>query len=162
MKNRKHKKGINYTSMRCPYCGSTVEYRSAAGIYKENHNNVMLYVCTKYPECDAYVRVHKGTNKPVGTLANYKLRALRNEAHKLLAEIQRRDIMTKQECYQWIANLIMAPLSQAHIGYLGEYYCQIVIDESKKLLQRKKRGTSSEIGALNRGVTYHETIQQDR
>ena len=70
--------------------------------------------------------------------------------------------MTKQECYQWIANLIMAPLSHAHIGYLGEYYCQIVIDESNKLLQRKKRGPRSEIGALKRGVTYHETIQQDR
>ena len=67
-----------------------------------------------YPECDAYVRVHEGTNIPVGTLANYKLRALRNEAHKLLDKIQRKGIMTKQECYQWIANIIMAPLSQDH------------------------------------------------
>ena len=138
MKNSKKKKGMNYTSMKCPYCGSTVEYRSAEGIYKENHKNTMLYVCTNYPECDAYVRVHEGTNIPVGTLANYKLRSLRNEAHKLLDQIQRKGIMTKQECYQWIANIIMAPLSQAHIGYLGDYYCQVVIDECKKLLNNIK------------------------
>ncbi len=125
------------------YCGSTVKYRSAEGIYKENHNNMMLYVCTNYPECDAYVRVHEGTNKPVGTLANAKLRAMRLEAHKLLDKIQNKGIMTKNECYQWIANTIMAPLSQAHIGYLGEYYCQIVIDECKKLLNRKKMGRHS-------------------
>ena len=138
MKNSKKKKGMNYTSMKCPYCGSTVEYRSAEGIYKEHHKNTMLYVCTNYPECDAYVRVHEGTNIPVGTLANYKLRSLRNEAHKLLDQIQRKGIMTKQECYQWIANIIMAPLSQAHIGYLGDYYCQVVIDECKKLLNNIK------------------------
>ena len=36
MKNKKKKKGMNYTSMKCPYCGSIVEYRSANGIYKEN------------------------------------------------------------------------------------------------------------------------------
>ena len=138
MKNKKKKKGMNYTSMKCPYCGSTVEYRSAEGIYKDNHKNVMLYVCTNYPECDAYVRVHEGTNKPVGTLADSKLRAMRLEAHKLLDKIQERGIMTKSECYQWIANTIMSPLSQAHIGYLGEYYCKIVIDECKKLLNRKK------------------------
>ena len=151
MKNKKKKKGMNYTSMKCPYCGSTVEYRSAEGIYKDNHKNVMLYVCTNYPECDAYVRVHEGTNKPVGTLADSKLRAMRLEAHKLLDKIQKRGIMTKNECYQWIANTIMSPLSQAHIGYLGEYYCKMVIDECKKLLNRKKNvRTYTSVGSEKR------------
>ena len=47
-----------------------------------------------------------------------------------------RGLMTKQEAYQWMANLIGAPLSQAHIGYLREYYCTQVIEESKKYLVR--------------------------
>ena len=46
--------------------------------------------------------------------------------------------MGKQEAYNWLAGVISAPLSQAHIGYLGEYYCQVVIDESKKLLERRQ------------------------
>lgn len=53
------------SAMRCPYCGSPVVLRSADGIYKENHANTKLYVCSRYPACDAYVRVHEGTNKPV-------------------------------------------------------------------------------------------------
>ena len=44
--------------------------------------------------------------------------------------------MSKQDAYQWLADLIMAPLSEAHIGHLGEYYCKQVIEESRKLLER--------------------------
>lgn len=61
------------SAMRCPYCGSPVVLRSADGIYKENHANTKLYVCSRYPACDAYVRVHEGTNKPVGSLADHML-----------------------------------------------------------------------------------------
>lgn len=67
--------------MRCPYCGATVVYRSADGIYQNNKNGAMLYVCSRYPECDAYVRVQPGTTIPLGTLANGDLRALRRETH---------------------------------------------------------------------------------
>lgn len=28
-------------------------------------------------------------------------------------------------------------MAHAHIGHLGEYYCQVVIDESRKLLQER-------------------------
>ncbi len=135
MKNKK--RSVNYTTMKCPYCGASVHLRSADGIYKENSKNTMLYVCSNYPACDAYVRVHEGTNKPVGTLADYKLRAMRNEAHRYLKEMERRGIMKKQEIYQWIAGKISAPLSETHIGFMREYYCGIVIEECKKLLNSK-------------------------
>ena len=64
------------SAMRCPYCGSPVVLRSADGIYKENHANTKLYVCSRYPACDAYVRVHEGTNKPVGSLADHRLKGV--------------------------------------------------------------------------------------
>ena len=67
-KTKKKRKGFNASSMRCPYCGSTVVYRSADGIYHENKKGTMLYVCSNFPECNAYVRVHAGTNIPVGSL----------------------------------------------------------------------------------------------
>ncbi len=134
----KKNKGINYDTMKCPYCGAPVHLRSADGIYKDNSKNVMLYVCSNYPECDAYVRVHEGTKKPVGTLANQKLRTLRNEAHKYIRIIQEKGYMTKDEVYRWISNIMSAPLSEAHIGYMGEYYCTTVIEEAKKYLKMKK------------------------
>ena len=55
MKHKKKKKGINPSAMRCQYCGGTVVLRSADGIYHENHSHTMLYVCSNYPRCDAYV-----------------------------------------------------------------------------------------------------------
>ena len=70
MNKKKKRKGFNRSSMRCPYCGSPVIYRSADGIYRDNSRGTMLYVCSHYPECDAYVRVHTGTNIPVGSMAN--------------------------------------------------------------------------------------------
>ena len=128
MKNKKKKrKGFNASAMRCPYCGASVVYRSADGIYQNNDKGAMLYVCSHYPACDAYVRVHAGTKLPVGSMANRELRALRRTAHFYFDQMYQRGLMTKQEAYQWMANLIGAPLSQAHIGYLREYYCTCLL-----------------------------------
>lgn len=139
MSRRKKKgKGIRADSMRCPYCRSPVIYRSAEGIYRDNKSNTMLYVCSRYPECDAYVRVHTGTKIPVGSMADHKLRALRREAHRYFNQLYESGYMGKDDAYQWLADQIGAPLSQAHIGYLGEYYCRQVIEESRKLLERRE------------------------
>ncbi len=130
--------------MRCPYCGSPVLLRSADGIYQDNSRNTKLYVCSKYPQCDAYVRVHPGTNIPVGSLANSNLRSLRRKAHQYFDRLYMSGLMSKQDAYTWLAGILQAPLSQAHIGYLGEYYCQQVIDDSKKLLENRQRSTQTE------------------
>lgn len=139
MSKSKKRKGMNYERIRCPYCGSPVVYRSADGIYRENSRDVMLYVCSHYPECDAYVRAHAGTRKPVGKLANHELRALRRTAHQYFDRLYLTGLMTKQDAYRWLADLISAPLSEAHIGYLGEYYCKRVIEESRAVLERHKK-----------------------
>lgn len=137
MKHKKKKKGMNPSGMRCPYCGSTVVLRSADGIYQDNSRKAMLYVCSHYPQCDTYVRTHPGTTIPVGELANRELRVLRNRAHHYFDQLHHRGLMTKQEAYLWLAALLQVPLSQAHIGYLGEYYCSQVINESRKVLKRQ-------------------------
>ena len=141
MNKKKKRKGFNRSSMRCPYCGSPVIYRSADGIYRDNSRGTMLYVCSHYPGGDAYVRVHTGTNIPVGSMANHELRTLRRTAHHYFDQLYESGYMSKQDAYQWLADLIMVPLSEAHIGYLGEYYCKQVIEESRKLLERQKAKT---------------------
>ncbi len=65
--------------------------------------------------------------------------SFRNEAHKHFSKLIRDDYMTKQEAYQWLAGLLGAPQREAHIGYLSEYYCNIVIEESKKEYERYLR-----------------------
>lgn len=138
-KKMKKRKGFLAGNMRCPYCGGKVVYRSADGIYHDNKKGAMLYVCSNYPECDAYVRVHAGTNIPVGTLANHELRTLRRTAHHYFDQLFASGYMSKQDAYQWLADLLAAPLSEAHIGHLGEYYCKLVIEESRKILDMQQK-----------------------
>ena len=143
-KKKKKGKGINYTSMKCPYCGSTVTYKSADEIYKNNSKGMMLYVCSRYPACDAYVRTHLGTRVPVGTMANGQLRRLRFEAHLEFNKLYESGMMSKDEAYRWLALITYSPQTYAHIGNMGEYYCKVVIDESKKLYQTlsERRGSA--------------------
>ena len=136
---RKKKKITAKCAPRCPYCGAVSQLRSAEGIYIDNSKNVMLYVCRNYPSCDSYVRVHPGTTIPMGTLANRKVRALRAEAHKYFNQIYLRGIMSREDAYEWLSHMLGLPIKDTHIGQMGEYYCQKVIEESRKLLDSQTK-----------------------
>ena len=138
MKQKKARKGLNKDIMYCPYCGGRTELRSADGIYHDNRDGTMLYVCKNYPRCDTYARVRPGTTEPIGTLANGRLRALRTDAHRHFNQLYERGIMSKREAYEWLSQMIGLPMSKTHIGLMGEYYCELVIQESKKLLNANK------------------------
>lgn len=104
---KKNRKGVTRSVMYCPYCGSRTELRSADGIYHDNRDNTMLYVCKNYPRCDTYVRVIPGTTQPMGSLANGHLRAMRTEAHRYFNQLYMKGIMTKTEAYQWLSDIIV-------------------------------------------------------
>ena len=153
MQKSKKRKGVNYSRMHCPYCGSPVIFRSADGIYRSNEKRTMLYVCSRYPLCNSYVRVHKGTKIPVGELANPELRALRRQAHASFDRLYLSGFMSKQDAYLWLSDITCTPLSRAHIGYMGEYNCRLVMEESKKLLDKKK---AARISAAGKEARPHE------
>ena len=139
MRKNKKRKGMDYSNMRCPYCGGRAQLRNADGIYKDNSRGMMLYVCENYPECDIYVRTHAGTCVPVGSMANQELRILRRTAHHYFDRLHTSGLMSREEAYLWLAEQISAPLSEAHIGHLGEYYCKEVIRKSKEMLARQEQ-----------------------
>lgn len=151
MKQKNKRKEISKSAPRCPYCGSSTILRSADGIYKNNSRSTMLYVCKNYPKCDSYVRVHDGTTIPMGTVANRELRALRREAHKHFDKLYEEGYMTKDDAYQWLASLIGIPLSEAHIGYFGDYYCKKVIEASKKELALCRRRAAAHQAKFQKG-----------
>ena len=73
----------------------------------------------------------------VVSLAGPRLRKLRYVAHQEFNKLYQSGLMSKRDAYQWLAMTVQAPMAHAHIGHLGEYYCQVVIDESRKLLQER-------------------------
>ena len=122
--------------VRC-HCGRPAVLRSAEAVCKTHRPGAKVYVCSNYPACDSFVMAHPGTLEPMGTLASPELRRLRYEAHQQFDQLHKSGLMTRQKAYQWLAYLVQAPMSHAHIGHLGEYYCKIVIRESRKLLVQR-------------------------
>ena len=140
-------RGQNHTrqgvgQVRC-HCGRPAILRSAEGICRTHRPGAMVYVCSAYPACNSFVMAHPGTKEPMGTLAAPELRRLRYEAHQQFDQLHKSGLMTRQEAYRWLAYMVQAPMSHAHIGHLGEYYCKVVIQESKKLLDQQRRATVS-------------------
>ena len=60
----------------CDYCGRETEYVDSKVIYGKSYGKI--YLCRN---CMAYVGVHKGTDKPLGRLANAELRNWKKAAH---------------------------------------------------------------------------------
>ncbi len=124
--------------IKCPYCGGTAVLRDTTYVFGPDATPGRLYVCQHFPECNAYVSVHKGTLTPRGTLANGDLRHKRIEAHRTFDQIWLSGILTKQNAYRWMQDKFALSEKQAHIGYFSEYMCDRLIEESNKVLEQNK------------------------
>lgn len=60
--------------IKCPYYGSQAFLRPASAVRRHAQPGEEVYVCARYPTCDAYVSTHRETRLPMGTLANSSLR----------------------------------------------------------------------------------------
>ena len=117
----------------CPYCGKKAEYIDSSRYYLNGVSYGMIYICR---HCDATVGVHKGTNTPLGTLANKDLRKLRKECHDLFDTLWRgKARRSRQKAYAYMARLMDIDIDQAHIGMFREEDCELLIE---KLKARKK------------------------
>ena len=125
-----------HNQLKC-HCGRPAVLRSAEGICKTHRPGAMVYVCSDYPACNSFVMAHPNTLAPMGSLAGPELRRLRYEAHQEFDRLYKTGLMTRKEAYRWLSYIVQAPMSHAHIGHLGEYYCRMVIRESRKLLSQK-------------------------
>lgn len=121
--------------IRCPYCGSTAILKEDSFVYGKYAKGQMVYVCSHYPICDAYVNVHVGTTIPKGTLANKTLRKKRIKAHQVFDQIWKNGILSRQDAYRWISDKLCLDMHQTHIGQFSDYLCDQVILESSKVLQ---------------------------
>lgn len=122
------------TSLRC-HCGCHAVLRPAEEVCKPPFPGAMAYVCSNYPKCDSFVIADPVTKQPRGSLADRELRRLRFFAHNQFDQLHKSGRMTRKEAYRWLAYITQSPVGHAHIGHMGTYYCQVIIRESKKLLQ---------------------------
>ena len=116
------------TNIYCPYCGAKATLHSASYVYGETaKTNDLLYVCDRYPKCNAYVGAHRKSKQPMGTLANGDLRNKRIQAHRAFDWIWKSGLMTKWQAYKWMQSKLGLSDKQAHIAKFSEYMCDRLI-----------------------------------
>lgn len=107
----------------CRYCGGKVILTDSSQIYGKDYGKIFL--CTT---CNAFVGVHKRTEKPLGTLANSILRSKRKETHQVFDKFWKDNNMSRTEGYKWLSEKMGLPYKSTHIGYFEIEDCQKVID----------------------------------
>ena len=114
-------------NIKCPYCGSPAFLRPASVVHERTTPGEEVYVCARYPACDAYVSAHRESRLPMGTLANKSLRNKRRQAHIAMARLWEQGLMPRKEAYRGLQIQLGLPESEAHIGRFSEYRCEQVI-----------------------------------
>lgn len=108
----------------CPYCGRLAEFVSSKEVYGGRDYGHMIYLCRK---CNAYVGCHKGTDKPLGRLANAQLRYWKQEAHAAFDPIWKYGLKKRNEAYAWLASCMGLPVKKTHIGMFDVAQCKQVV-----------------------------------
>lgn len=118
----------------CPYCWQPTEFVDSSAVYRQSYG--MIYLCR---DCNAYVGVHKGTDRALGRLAQKPLRKLKHDAHEFFDKIWQLEYMNRYEAYAWLSNMLDLPSEYTHIGMFSEVTCQRTIYFSKQLLNDYRR-----------------------
>ena len=108
----------------CDYCGGLAEFVDSSVIYGESYG--MIYLCRR---CNAYVGVHRGTDRPLGRLANAELRHWKKAAHNAF------DPLWKYGCfrghrvaaYHWLSERLGLPIEKTQIGMFDTALCKRAI-----------------------------------
>lgn len=110
---------------KCPYCGATVECKDSAIIYGRSYG--MIWICTNYPNCDAYVGCHGSGKNPLGRLANAELREWKKKAHAAFDPIWKSKRKSRHGAYKWLSERLNIEPAHCHIGMFDVEQCKQVI-----------------------------------
>jgi len=116
-------------TMHCPYCGQKASFTSSKDYYGVDYGT-NLYVCHV---CQARVGTKGNTAKPLGTMANGRLRRLRKRCHKHFDKLWKgkgRGARTK--AYLWLSLVMELPKEDAHIGMFDETQCNELLEILEK------------------------------
>lgn len=123
--------------MTCPYCSAPVKLVDSSVIYN-GRSYGPAWVCSAYPQCDAYVGCHPGTSKPLGRLADKRLRNAKMAAHKAFDPIWRTPSISRTPkqmraiAYRWLAEQLGVKPKHCHIGWFDAETCERVVEVCEK------------------------------
>lgn len=120
----------------CPYCSQRTVFMDSAKLYADGKSYGMVYFCGP---CQAWVGVHKGTDRALGRLANAELRECKKLAHAHFDPLWKRKMKTgikkkvaRGLAYKWLANQLGIDYAKCHIGMFDEKTCLQVVAICRK------------------------------
>ena len=119
--------------MECPYCNETAQHIDSSYIYGISYG--YIYYCNP---CDARVGCHKTTGRPLGTMANASLRALRIETHNAFDPIWKKGGFTRRAAYIWLSRQMKIGFHECHIGKFDETRCRMAIEKCGHFVPKEK------------------------
>jgi len=115
----------------CPYCGAEAILVDSAEVYN-GRSFGLIYLCRP---CQAWVGVHKGTERPLGRLANKELREWKMRAHAAFDPMWKpasADPPTRGQnrtaAYHWLAKQLGVLPEACHIGWFDVDQCRRVVE----------------------------------
>ena len=123
---KKEQGGIVINTVICDYCGKPAELVSSKVIYGRDYGH-KIWLCRP---CMAYVGCHKGTDKPLGRLANAELRYWKRAAHAVFDPLWMygRFRGHRNAAYGWLAQKMRRPIEETHIGMFDVAECRKAIN----------------------------------
>jgi len=123
----------------CPYCSGKAVLTSSAEVYG-GRDYGPIYLCRP---CHAYVGCHKGTNRPLGRLADAELRDWKKRAHAAFDPLWKQGYMERRGAYAWLGGALEKKKEDCHIGMFDVDTCKKAVEvcqERLAYLQRKRHG----------------------
>lgn len=108
----------------CDYCGRQTKYVDSKLVYGRSYGKI--YYCG---DCNAWVGVHKGTDKPLGRLADAQLRYWKKQAHAAFDPLWQYGKFKgyRNAAYAWLAGQMNLPVEKTHIGMFDVGQCKRAI-----------------------------------
>lgn len=114
----------------CPYCKSLTINDSETTVYGREYKGHGVIRCIKYPKCNSYVGKNSD-GRPLGRLANPRLRELKKEAHHYFDMIWKNKHCKRGDAYEMLSKDLNIPTEFTHIGMFSEKTCIKVIAWAK-------------------------------
>ena len=111
----------------CPYCGSCAPLSESSRVQGYQGQDVDLYVCANYPQCEAYVGVYRDDHWPRGTLANAELRHWREQAQTQFDRWWREGALSRSQADRYLRDLMGTKPHQSPISTLTLDQCHRLI-----------------------------------
>lgn len=114
----------------CAYCGNVSEKVTGKYVYplRPDLSTRMFYKCE---QCDAFIGCHPGTDIPLGTLADAKLRKMRSKAHAQFDPLWKGGFLKRKQAYAALAKHLGIPVEDCHIGLFDSSSCEKVVSFSR-------------------------------